>query len=92
MVRRTQIQLDDATWKALRRIAYERGTSMSFVVRETLAEAFGAPAGRRRGKPPSARLLPIVGIGKSADRDLKPVSLNHDAAFAEAVSSRFSRS
>jgi len=89
MMRRTQIQLDEATWTALRRAAYERGTSMSSVVRETLAGTFGASAGKRKKKPRSARLLSIVGIGKSADNDLKPVSVNHDDAFVEAVLSRF---
>jgi hypothetical protein len=89
MMRRTQIQLDEVTWTALRRAAYERGTSMSSVVRETLAGAFEVSERKKKAKPRSARLLSVVGIGRSADEDLKPVSVNHDDAFVEAVMSRF---
>ena len=40
-MKRTQIQLDDATYAAVRRKAFEQGRSMASVVRETLAEALG---------------------------------------------------
>ena len=44
-MKRTQIQLDDATYEAVRRRAYEQNRSMASVVRETLAKAFGVESG-----------------------------------------------
>ena len=47
-MKRTQIQLDDATYEAVRRRAFDEGRSMASVVREELAEAFGTETRKRR--------------------------------------------
>lgn len=84
-MRRTQIQLDDETHAALKRIAYEKGASMASVVRDTLSRALGT--GRRRKKPK----LSFVGIGRSRQGRLEPVSERHDEAFVEAIEERIRR-
>jgi hypothetical protein len=86
-MKRTQIQLDDATYETLRRRAFEQGRSMASLVREMLAEAFGAPSGRR-----SRNIGDFTFIGMGSDphppHDV-PVSEDHDRWHAEAVSHRW---
>jgi len=85
-VKRTQIQLDDATYEAVRRRAFDEGRSMASVVRESLARTFGTA-------PPEARTtiedFTFVGIGSdpSPPKDL-PVSEDHDRWYAQAVHGR----
>jgi hypothetical protein len=81
-MKRTQIQLDEATYANLRREAYERGCSISALVRETLARSFG---GQRSKKPTGVRGFRFVGSGRSRQGGLAPVSERHDEALAEAV-------
>ena len=82
-MKRTQIQLDDATYEAVRRRAFDEGRSMASVVRETLARTFGTA-------PPEARKtienFTFVGIGSDPNppEDV-PVSVDHDRWYAEAV-------
>ncbi len=80
-MKRTQIQLDDETYAAVKRLAYESGRSFSSVVRERLARSFGGHRKRRT----SARQFPFVGAGRSDQRDLSPVSERHDEAIARAL-------
>jgi len=84
-VRRILIRLDERTCRELRRRAYQRNRSMSAVVRETLAEAFGlgAPARRR-----SIGRFRSVAAGRSRQGRLAPVSERHDQALAEALAAR----
>ena len=87
-MKRTQIQLDDQTHAALRKIAYESGASMASVVRDTLSRALGTDRrGKRRAKPK----FKFIGMGASRHPRLEPVSENHDEAFAEAIEARFRR-
>ena len=86
-MRRTQIQLDDATYEAVRRRAFEQGRSMASVVRETLAEALGT-----RGAGPRRRIEDFKFIGMASDPAPPPdgsVAENHDRWFAEAVANRW---
>lgn len=86
-MKRAQIQIDDPTYRALRKRAYERGVSISSVVRETLAEAFGTrPTERRRLDD-----WGFVGVGRSKRPRGMPVSENHDVALAEAIRPRRSK-
>ena len=85
-MKRTQIQLDDATYEAVRRRAFEEGRSMASVVRETLARTFGT-------EPPEARKtikdFTFVGIGSDPNPpEGVPVSVDHDRWYAQAVHSR----
>ncbi len=88
-MKRTQIQLDDATHEAVRRRAFEQGRSMASIVRETLAEAFGT----RRARP-RRTIEDFTFVGKGSDptppQDV-PVSEDHDRWYAEAVSGRWTR-
>lgn len=88
-MRRTQIQLDDATYEAVRRRAYERGRSMASVVRETLAEAFDT-TGEARDEKRTIDDFTFVGMGVDPQPpDDAPVSVDHDKWLAEAIASRW---
>ena len=79
-MKRTQVQLDEATYEALRRKAFEQGSSIAAIVREILAESLGTyQAGRRR----SMEDFTFVGIGRSRQGRQAPVSERHDEALAE---------
>ena len=82
MMVRTQVLLDEATHRALRRRAYEEGCSISAVVRSILGPAL-------RGSKPKKRLtlkdFKSVGAGRSKQGRLAPVSERHDEALAEAL-------
>ena len=80
-MKRTQIQIDEETHAALRRTAYEKGRSMSSLVRETLSKAFSTE--RRSGRA-SRKQFPFVAAGRSDQGKLAPVSERHDEALDEA--------
>ena len=87
-MRRTQIQLDDATYEAVRRRAYERGRSMASVVRETLSEAFGTAS---PAQEPQRTIEDFTFVGMGVDPQPPadvPVSVDHDKWLAEAIASR----
>lgn len=78
-MKRTQVQLDEATYQELRRRAFERGVSMSALLRELLRERLGAAASPRRLEGFS-----FIGSGHSEQGDRAPVSERHDESLAEA--------
>lgn len=81
-MRRTQVQLDEETYAALRRRAYDRGCSVSAVVRELLAQALG----RAKVRPHLTLTdFSFVASGRSSQGTLAPVSERHDEAFVDAV-------
>ncbi len=84
-MRRAQIQLDQAMHATLRRLAYERGTSISSIIRDTLTESLGKPSGKRRRAPRSVEEFPFVGAGRSDQKKHAPVSERHDEALAETL-------
>ena len=77
-MRRTQIQLDEATYQALKRKAFERGFSMSALLRE-LVRGQLIPA----RVPCSLENFHFIGSGESKQGRLAPVSERHDEALAE---------
>lgn len=85
-MKRTQIQLDDATYEAVRRRAFEEGRSMASVVRESLARTFGTALPEVRT---TIEDFTFVGIGSDPNppEDL-PVSEDHDRWYAQAVLDR----
>ena len=87
-MRRTQIQLDEQTYQLARRRAYQQGKSLSAVVRETLAEAFGREPARRL----ALKDFTSIGIGRSRQGSLAPVSERHDEALIEALEKKPRRS
>lgn len=77
-MRRVQIQLDEATYEALRRRAFRRRQSLSAAVREILARHLGA--NRRRRRP---TLADFPWVGAASVEDPYCVSEEHDRALAE---------
>ena len=70
-MKRTQLQLDESTYQALRERAYKEGRSISAVAREILSRSLGrGPAKRRLGE----KDFPFVGAGASRRGALAPVS------------------
>jgi hypothetical protein len=87
-MRRTQIQLDEETHAALRRLAYERGTSLASVIRDALDDSLGKRPGKRKRPPRKVDDFPFVGAGRSNQKRLAPVSERHDEALADALSKK----
>jgi hypothetical protein len=87
-MKRTQIQLDEGTYEALRRKAFEKGCSISSYVREVLSYSLGTGTARRRRRLQDFR---FIGVGKSRQGKLGPVSERHDDALAEAIAEEHRR-
>ena len=84
-MKRTQLQLEEPVYDALRRRAYERRTSIAGVVREALKAYLVLPAQPGpRGRPVPVRRPSFVGSFRSDDGALAPVSERHDEALALA--------
>ncbi|MFQ5827973.1 MAG: hypothetical protein ACE5JD_02285 [Candidatus Methylomirabilia bacterium] len=81
-MKRTQIQLDERTYEALRRRAFEKGCSISSLVRELLAHSMGTGKAKRR---PTIKDFTFIGAGRSPQGRLSPVSERHDEALEEAL-------
>ena len=77
-MRRTQVQLDEATYRALKRKAFERGVSMSALLRELLRAEFNPASAPRRSES-----FRFIGSGQSEQGGLAPISERHDEALAE---------
>ena len=87
-MKRTQVQLDEQTYEALRRRAFEKKCSVSALVRQLLADALGT------GRP--GRRLPLkdfsfIGAGRSRRDRFSPVSERHDEALAEVLEKEHTR-
>ncbi len=83
-MKRTQIQLDDATYEAVRRRAQEQNRSMASVMRETLATAFGVEL-REEKRRWTIEDFTFIGMGRDPDNPPDaPVSEHHDDALDEA--------
>ncbi|MBI2917110.1 MAG: ribbon-helix-helix protein, CopG family [Chloroflexi bacterium] len=78
-MKRTQVQLDDATFEMLRRKAFDRGISMAGLVRDALHEYLGLRVTKLR----RIQQFQFIGSGRSEQGDLAPVSECHDEALAE---------
>ncbi|HEV8232510.1 MAG TPA: hypothetical protein VGQ75_09190 [Thermoanaerobaculia bacterium] len=81
-MKRVQIQIDDATYAALRGRADEEHRSISSVVGEELGKALFPKQSRRRR---TLKDFPFVGAGRTKQGVLSPVSERHDEALAEAI-------
>jgi hypothetical protein len=77
-MRRTQIQLDEPTYQALKHKAFERGISMSALLRELLHEGL-----RPSRMPRRLESFKFIASGKSKQGGVAPVSERHDEALAE---------
>jgi hypothetical protein len=87
-MKRTQVQIDEATYEALRRLAYEQSKSVSAVVRALLSQAL-QPKGRE--KPLSLKDFKFIGAARSSPGKLARVSTRHDDALADALAKELER-
>ncbi len=78
-MKRTQLQLDEATYQLLRRRAYEQGSSLAGLIREILSEYLHAGKSRR------GRLedFKFIGSGRAEKSQVEPISERHDEALAD---------
>lgn len=81
-MKRTQLQLDEATYEALRLQAFRQGRSISAVAREILSTALGV---KETKKKLDAKQFPFIGAGQSNQVDVGPVSERHDEALVDAL-------
>lgn len=81
-VRRTQIQLDEVTYSALRLRAYQERRSLSAVIRDALAQSLGTRPGKLTRR--SIKDFPFVGAGQSRQGADAPVSERHDEALEKS--------
>lgn len=81
-MKRTQIQLDERTYEALRRRAFEKGCSISALARELLAHSLGTGKAKER---PTIKDFTFIGAGRSRQDRLSPVSERHDEALEETL-------
>lgn len=86
-MKRTQVQLDEATYQLLRRKAFDRGISLAALIREVLREHLGMSLATRR----RIEDFTFIRSGSSDDGSLKPVSERHDEALAEALMEELSK-
>jgi len=80
-MKRTQIQLDEQTYRRLRDDAHAQHTSIAALVREALRDRLRLQAKKRRLQDFS-----FIGSGRSEQGDLEPISERHDEALTEARS------
>lgn len=74
---RTQIQLDRETYQALRRLAFERGQSLSATIRELLRQALGIT------RPSPRKIEQFTFIGAFASGEPNRISEEHDKPLGE---------
>lgn len=95
MMRRAQIRLDEATYALARQRASAEGISFAAFVRRAverqLAPQGGTLPNRRQTASPKKNLprvegFTFIGMGRSDQGDLSPVSERHDEALEEAFS------
>lgn len=78
-MKRTQVQLDEATYQLLRNKAFQRGISQAALIREVLQEYLGASPVR----PRRLEDFTFIGSGRSRKSKFDPISERHDGALAE---------
>jgi hypothetical protein len=77
--------LDERTYQTLRRQAFQKGCSISSLVRELLALSLGTGRAKQRT---SIKDFTFIGAGRSRQRRLSPVSERHDEALAVRIPKR----
>ncbi len=76
-MRRLQIQLDDFTYEALRKQAFEKHQSLAARVREVLGQALSSPPERK------LRMEDFTFIGSGASGEPNRVSEEHDEILGQ---------
>lgn len=81
-MKRTLIQLDEDTFRRLRRLAFQQERSVSSLVREMVARGLEGEAAKRA--PRRIDQFSSIRAGRSKQGRLSPVSERHDEALDEA--------
>ncbi len=81
-MKRTQIQLDDATYNFLKNRAHSENRSMAALIRDAVRAYLFTPKNRAK----SISELKFVASGRSSADDPRSGSVHHDDIFAEAAS------
>lgn len=76
---RTQVQLDEASYRALRERAFATGCSLAMVVREAVASYLGHGRARR----PPVSFFSFRRAGRSRGPMSGRIAVDHDEALAE---------
>jgi len=79
-MRRTLVQFDEGTYRKLRQQAFQQERSISALVREMVVK--GLTGNTSQERPKRAGKLLSVGVGRSKQDRLSPVSERHDEALA----------
>jgi len=77
-MRRLQIQIDDASYEAVRRLAFERHKSVAATIRELVAQGLTAQPPKRK-----LSLEDFTFIGSMASGGGECISENHDEVLGE---------
>ena len=77
---RTQISLDEETYREIKRRAYESNRSMASVIREMLREAMAKEGGRRKR---AMKLSDFGFVGAAVEDGPDNVSERHDEVLGE---------
>lgn len=80
-MKRAQIQLEEEVYELLRHRAFKEKKSIAAVIREIVKKDIFQPD---RHRPSSIRDFKFIGVGRSKQGTLKPVSERHDEALEEA--------
>jgi len=83
-VHRISIQIDDRTYAALRKQAFEEKRSMASIVRECLEKSVARP-------PLTMKDFPWLGASRSKQGKKESVGRDHDDALADAIEARWRR-
>ena len=80
-MRRTQVQLDEATYELLRQRAHEQRVSMARVVREAVAQYLAG------GPKPRLKLsdFKFIGMGKADPAERFSVAEHHDEVLGDLL-------
>jgi hypothetical protein len=81
-MKRTQIQLDEEVYELLRHRAFKEKKSIAGVIREIVKGDIFQPNQQRSF---SVNDFAFIGVGRSKQGHLRPVSERHDEAIEEAL-------
>ena len=80
-MKRAQIQLEEGVYEFLRHRAFKEKKSIAGIIREIVKKDI-SQSDRRRSS--SVKNFKFIGVGRSKQGSLKPVSERHDEALEEA--------
>ncbi|OHA65659.1 MAG: hypothetical protein A3D64_01695 [Candidatus Wildermuthbacteria bacterium RIFCSPHIGHO2_02_FULL_49_9] len=81
-MKRTQIQLEELVWEALRARSFQERRSIAEIIREMVRSQMEK---RKARKPYSIRDFSFIGAGASRGKGAGAVSERHDEEFADSI-------